>query len=81
MLLAAAAAAPPAFSNGGSEMSLASPGVPPSAAPLRLRHASFIAVCYMNPLHFNEGEMVLFHLEEVLSTLRRFNGFPFCSLD
>lgn len=44
-------------------------------------HASFMAVCYMKPLHFNEGEMVLFHLEEVLSTSRRFNGFPFCSLD
>lgn len=42
---------------------------------------SFMAVCYMKPLHFNEGEMVLFHLEEVLSTSRHFNGFPFCSLD
>lgn len=63
-------------SNGG--MRWAQWGFPYLSLPL---HASFIAVCYMNPLHFNEGEMVLFHLEEVLSTSRHFNGFPFCSLD
>ena len=70
------AAIPSGLSNGG--MRWAQWGFPYLSL---LRHASFIAVCYMNPLHFNEGEMVLFHLEEVLSTSRHFNGFPFCSLD
>lgn len=70
------AAIPSGLSNGGTRW--ARWGFPYLPLP---RHASFIAVCYMNPLHFNEGEMVLFHLEEVLSTSRHFNGFPFCSLD